>query len=186
MPKVMAQLKLLAPHLNVDLHTSDELVDLQNSRWDMAIRVNSDQDVVDPSPIHIAGGHIVASREYLDKNGIPESIDDLANHQVLVRENSNNRTWRKLFKHAKPSFDQLENLTVLANTFAIKQAAIHGLGVAVLADFIAAEDIAQGLLVEVLRPQAETLRAEFCVARIDAPQLATYESLLRQAFAEIC
>jgi DNA-binding transcriptional LysR family regulator len=73
------------PRLHLDVHLSDRVDDLAREGIDLAIRVGSLQD---PDLIANAVGStrlvLVASPEYLLRQGIPCRLDDLAEHSCIV------------------------------------------------------------------------------------------------------
>lgn len=185
MPKVMAYLKKAAPHLAIDLHTSDALMDLSSSRWDMAVRVNNQGDVVDKTPLFTTAVCVAASPAYLAEFGTPKNIAALVHHRILVRESSRYRSWNRVLASENLSTDNIPERVVLGNTFAIKEAAKEGLGIASLPSFILGDALSRGDLVPLLVPYTAPLHAEFYIARIDAPQAQSYERLLRDAFVQV-
>jgi DNA-binding transcriptional LysR family regulator len=185
MPKIMAYFKIHAPDLKIDLHTSDAIMDLQSSRWEMAIRVNSQKDVIDKTPIATTLCYVVASPDYLKNNGIPKTLNQLKSHTILVRESSKYRAWSRLFNTEKLQFSQFTKRIVLGNSFAIREAAKEGLGIAILPKFIVKDELEQRSLVSFLQESTSSISAEFFIARIDAPQLESYELIMRNAFNNI-
>lgn len=139
------------PELEVDLVLQDDYVDLVASQTDVAVRVGR---LVDSSLVmrrlKPVGGRVVASPEYLAARGRITTPEDLAGHAFLVYT-----------LVARP--DQLvlerdgERVTVrVAGPFrtnngdAIRDAAIAGVGVAVLPDFILGSALRDGQLATVL------------------------------------
>ena len=73
------------PELHLDVHLSDRFDDLAREGIDLAIRVGSVQD---PDLIADAVGStrrvLVASPEYLRRQGIPRRLEDLSEHSCIV------------------------------------------------------------------------------------------------------
>ncbi|HHT9028252.1 TPA: LysR substrate-binding domain-containing protein, partial [Burkholderia cenocepacia] len=72
------------PAIEVELHTSDEIIDLLEQRTDVAIRIGELRD----STLHArrlgsSRLRILASPAYLEKAGVPTRVADLANHTLL-------------------------------------------------------------------------------------------------------
>lgn len=182
MPKAMAALKILAPDLHIDLHTSDDMVDLATSKWDMAIRsyLNTDQP-----PIYTSKICLVVSESYKKRCGIPKTIQDINKHTVLMRENANHRTWTTLLAQNDLSIDYIQDRMIMGNTLALKEAAKQGLGIALLPEFVVREDISEKKLAVLLPKITTTLSSNFFLSKINASQLQSYEQLLRRVFKEI-
>lgn len=182
MPKAMAALKILAPDLHIDLHTSDDMIDLATSKWDMAIRsyLNTDQP-----PIYTSKICLVVSESYKKRCGIPKTIQDINKHTVLMRENANHRTWTTLLAQNDLSIDYIQDRMIMGNTLALKEAAKQGLGIALLPEFVVREDISEKKLAVLLPKITTTLSSNFYLSKINASQLQSYEQLLRQVFKEI-
>lgn len=182
MPRAMAALKALAPGLHIDLHTSDEMVDLATSKWDMAIRsyINTDQE-----PIYTSKICLVVSNSYRARCGVPGSLQEINQHTILMRENAYHRTWRTLLAQQELTIDYIQDRMIMGNTIALKEAAKQGLGIALLPEFVVRENI-QDKKLEVLLPDAtEALAVKFFLAKINATQLHSYEQLLRQVFKSL-
>lgn len=72
------------PELTVNLDLSDRIVDLVNEGIDCAVRIG---ELADSSLISVRLGDmrrlVVASPEYLARHGVPQRLDDLAEHSCL-------------------------------------------------------------------------------------------------------
>lgn len=178
MPKIIARIKNIAPRLNIELHTSDEVVDLSSSLWDMAIRsvALSDEKLIYSSKICL-----VCSDKYQVKYGAPKSISDIKNHIVLLRKNSKHRTWSELLKAQSLTVDHIEETMTLGNTIALKEAAKEGLGIALLPEFVVREDIIDKKLNVLLPGHTKKMQANFYLSKIQTPQTQSYEKLLFEA-----
>ncbi|MFT7559404.1 MAG: LysR family glycine cleavage system transcriptional activator [Flavobacteriales bacterium] len=185
MPKVMAKMKQLAPKLVVNLHTSDHIVDLERSGWEMAIRVNNRQGVQDSQPIYCNSMSLVASSAYFNERGRPKTIDTFDQHTLLTRAGSKYRAWSQLMNQSSLEFENCKHRITLGNSFAIREGAKEGLGIGILPGFIVERDINDGTLHHLFPDLSQSLIGEFYIAHIDAPQMDSYEILLRQAFKEV-
>lgn len=178
MPKIIARIKNIAPRLHIELHTSDEVVDLSSSLWDMAIRSAA---LPDEKLIYSSKICLVSSDKYQIKYGSPKSISDIKNHIVLLRKNSQHRTWSALLKAQSLTVDHLEETMTLGNTIALKEAAKEGLGIALLPEFVVQEDIADKKLNRLLPGHTKKMQANFYLSKIQTPQTQSYEKLLFEA-----
>src|ERR1700749_1282447 len=73
------------PDVSISLDLSDRMVDLVNEGFDCAIRLG---ELPDSSLVSLKLGEnrrvCVASAEYLEKRGVPATLDDLARHSCLA------------------------------------------------------------------------------------------------------
>ncbi|MDT4857987.1 LysR substrate binding domain protein [compost metagenome] len=83
---VLAEMARLHPKLHIHTSYSDRFVDLIAEGFDCAIRgaYLHDSNLIARrvGPIH---GKLVASPDYVEKNGSPEAPDELVNHQALMQ-----------------------------------------------------------------------------------------------------
>ncbi|MBS7699771.1 MULTISPECIES: LysR family transcriptional regulator [unclassified Chelatococcus] len=144
------------PDIVVDLSLSDEIIDLYLDRTDVAFRTGSLPDsTMMARRIGIARRKIVASPGYLERYGVPRSVDDLARHNCLGFN----------FRRASPVWpvkesgrivDRAVRGSLLANNGeTVRRMAVAGIGLARLGDYHARADIAAGRLVEVLGDVAQ-------------------------------
>lgn len=178
MPKIIAAIENIAPELDIELHSSDENVDLDHQHWDLAIRGS-----VEPmeAPLFVSPLHLLASKKYIEAYGSPATLSELSKHRILVRQGSRWRSWSMLYS-ARPVFNKL---LTLGNTLGMREAAVEGLGIALLPEFVAQQEIKRGRLVAILPKTTAQLHVYFYINRIASEQTESYESLLRDASAKI-
>jgi DNA-binding transcriptional LysR family regulator len=139
------------PNIIVDLSLSDEMADLYLERTDIAFRVGGLADSsLTSRRIGTARRMIVASPDYIDRAGMPESVEDLDHHNCLGFN----------FQRSQPVWpmrtggrivDRMVTGTLLANNGeTVRRLAVAGAGLARLGDYHARADLAAGRLVEVL------------------------------------
>ncbi|MEM5382948.1 LysR family transcriptional regulator [Paraburkholderia phymatum] len=155
-PKLQAFL-LANPEVRVQLEVSDRLVSLATEGFDLAIRHSAE-----PPDTHVAWklcdtySVIVATRAYLRKRGTPKTPEDLAAHDCLFYPRSTGEPmWSFERKSARKKAAQLVTLPVNGqfsanNSEALRDAAIEGLGIALVPDFTAQAAVQAGKLVVVL------------------------------------
>lgn len=123
------------------------MVDIVGEGYDCAIRVGYLQDsnliAKRVGPIY---GKLVASPDYVKAHGVPETPDELVNHQALMQ---GTESWRFM--------DGDKTLTVnpqgrfkADNASALIAAAVAGLGIAYIPDGVTNEHVASGALVPVM------------------------------------
>ncbi len=185
MPKVLMILKQMAPALSVKLHVSDDVVDLTTSDWDMAIR-SKNLDTIhleDSPPLYSSPLYMVASPAYLAGTGAPKRPKDLLQHTLLIRGDSKHKSWSKVLKEHALEINQIDSTYALGSTIAIREAAREGLGLALLPEFMVKDYLDLGLLVPILASFTKTHHVDFHLARLQLPQLASHEKLLREVFS---
>jgi len=141
------------PQIEFDLDFNDREVDLMQEGFDLAIRIANlpDSSLIARrlAPIQVV---MCASPVYLEEKGIPQSPDELREHQCLVYSllrdfeywhltDSNGREIRtKVHPYLKASTGEF-----------LKDAAVDGLGIVLLPSFIAYKEIERGALVPILK-----------------------------------
>ena len=145
---VIAELAQRHPLLHVHASYSDRFVDIVGEGFDCAIRVGRlrDSNLIARriGPIY---GRLVASPKYIKEHGVPETPDELLMHQSLMQ---GTEAWhfmdgdKMITVHPRGRF-KADNGTALA------AAAVAGLGIAALPDFLTEAPLASGALVPVMR-----------------------------------
>src|ERR1700722_6580141 len=144
---VLAELAKRHPLLQVHTAFSDRFVDLVGEGFDVAVRIGylPDSNLI-ARRIGPIFGKLVASPEYVARRGEPKNPDDLINHETLMQ---GTEPWRFIVKgqtisvHPQGRF-KADNGTALA------AAAVTGLGIAALPDFLTDNYISAGALVAVM------------------------------------
>ncbi len=144
---VLAELASRHPELESQSSYSDRLVDLVAEGFDAAIRLGmlDDSNLV-ARRIATFGGNLVASPAYLARRGTPRTPDDLLVHDAINRVNDE---WPLLHDGRVIRIHPRARFTA-DNGAALVPAALAGLGIALLPDFLIAGHLASGALVAVL------------------------------------
>lgn len=144
---VLAELAKRNPQLQVQSVYSDRFVDLIGEGFDAAIRVGylSDSNLVARRIAPILG-RFVASPDYIQRHGAPESPEDLMDHEAVMQATE---TWRMTAK-GKIISVSVHGRFKADNGEALLSAALAGIGIAMLPDFMTNPHIASGALVPVL------------------------------------
>ncbi len=142
------------PEVQVELDLADRLVTLAHEGFDLAIRHTSA-----PPDTHVAwklcGSRslLVASPAYLRRHGVPEHPDALAQHRCITYLRPGPAVW----KFEQRGDDDAAHVSIgvggplrANNSELVREAAIAGLGLALLPDFSAAAALRAGKLKEVL------------------------------------
>ena len=152
-PLVPAFLKL-HPEVRIELELADRIVSLAQDGFDVAIRHTSAVPET-----HVAWAlcesraQLVATRSYLRRRGTPSTPEDLTGHDCLRYLRSGGAsTWRfePVKGRAAPVAVAIRGAFATNNSEALREAALGGVGIALLPDFSAQRDLQSGKLVQVL------------------------------------
>ena len=145
---VLAQLAARYPELEIQASFSDRLVDLVSEGFDAAIRLGmlDDSNLV-ARRIAPFGGKLVASPDYLAKHGTPHDVDELLEHATINRINDE---WSLMHDGERITVHPRNTRFTADNGAALVPAALAGLGIALMPNFLVNEHLLSGALVEVM------------------------------------
>ncbi|MBY5607131.1 LysR family transcriptional regulator [Rhizobium leguminosarum] len=141
------------PDIQVEVSFTDRLADIVEEGFDLAIRVGAtatDTRLVS-RVIATYKARLCASPSYLAERGEPRDVDHLAVHDCLISAGRNQRQgWR--FRGEGGSWIKAQGRSRLRldSGEAIRDAALAGLGIALLPDFLVTDDLAAGRLRQIL------------------------------------
>jgi DNA-binding transcriptional LysR family regulator len=150
----LAALLLKYPKIGLEIGFSDRYADIVSEGLDAAVRVGH---LRDSSLVARRIGEqrlsVCASPAYLRRRGTPTRPADLATHSCLVfRMPSTGRPRPWQFSEAGRAFDWAPESSVVMNDGeALVAAAIAGLGIAQVPDYIAADALREGRVREILQ-----------------------------------
>ncbi|CAN7758001.1 LysR family transcriptional regulator [Caballeronia sp. LjRoot34] len=146
------------PRVEVELMLNDRLVDLADEGFDAVFRFGKLGDVgLVARPLRGLGRIVCASPAYLAEQGTPRSPEELASHNCLCFHYIQpEREWR--FDKPKSCTISVSGQLTVNNGPALLMAALGGIGIVMLPDFLVANDIASGRLVQ-LFPEEDFSRA---------------------------
>jgi DNA-binding transcriptional LysR family regulator len=179
------------PALRLDVRLHDSYADVVREGLDVAVRVGALRDSslvarrIDSQQLIV-----VASPQYLDRHGTPGRIEDLARHSaILFRQPSSgrNRPWQ-LRQGRRQVELHPEHRAQVNDGEGMVAAAVASLGLAQIPDYMATDELARGVLVEVMathRPAAMPISAVMPSSRLMPPRvkvlLETLEELRHRA-----
>ncbi|WP_311969594.1 LysR family transcriptional regulator [Pseudomonas baltica] len=150
---LLAEYQRLWPQVQVDASFTDRMVDIVDEGFDLAVRIGnhfSDNSLVSRT-VARHRAVVCATPAYLQAHGVPQTIDDLRNHQCLVfssrlkrqpwRLKQTTGEWVKISPNSRLRLDSGE---------ALRDAALLGLGIAYLPTFLTNEYIDAGRLIPLL------------------------------------
>jgi DNA-binding transcriptional LysR family regulator len=140
------------PGVNVDLHLSDERIDIVEMGLDATLRI---ADMPDSSlrarRLADVSAHFIAAPAYLAARGTPTHPSDLGQHDFLCYTNIPTPDVLRLKGPGGQQVVVQVKPRLLTNSGeAMLPALRQGVGVAMLPDFIVGDDLAEGTLVEIL------------------------------------
>ena len=146
------------PEVQLELQTSDEIIDLLERRTDIAIRIGPLRDsTLHARPLGASLQRVLASPRYLKRYGTPHGVTQLAQHSLLgyAPPESQNR-WP--LRNA-----QGESLHIVPSLRAssgetLRELALAGQGIVCLSDYLTLSDQARGNLVQVLKRETVDVR----------------------------
>lgn len=175
------------PEIELTLDLDDRRVDAASDGYDAIIRhgVIADSRLV-AWKLARSRRLLVASPDYLCRNGMPTSLSELEDHRGIFYTNRGIADWR---------FEGPEGAVLVRGRLALginngdvsRDAAIAGLGIALLPAFIAGPSVNQGLLVEIdvgYRPEAEFVFMAHPEGRNPSAKLRAIADHLRKAFGD--
>ncbi|WP_398497128.1 LysR substrate-binding domain-containing protein [Variovorax sp.] len=147
---LVAEFRRRFPQIELELDTDDLPIDLLERRTDIAIRIGPLRDsTLHARPLGTHRLRVLASPGYLEAQGRPRKVEELATHTLLgfTQPESLNR-WPLRGPHG----DEWQIVPSLAASSGetLRQLALAGVGMVCLSDFMTAADRASGALVQVL------------------------------------
>ncbi|WP_020406818.1 LysR family transcriptional regulator [Hahella ganghwensis] len=185
MPAVMARLGETAPLLRINLHVSDDVVDLVSNQFDLAIRSQAGPQGVGHRRLLRSRKQLVASQSYLDQFGVPATIEELTNHRILVRGRHTSFSWQQLLGQSKLTLEDIEHKTSLGNTFALAEGVRQGLGLAILPEFVLIPELQDGVVMPVLEERYHALMTDFYLVHVSAPQISRFADIISDTLQEV-
>ena len=142
------------PHVRVDMQVDNRVVDLVQEGIDVALRVRAtldDSGSLVVKNLGITYGVLVACPELLRKHGGIASLDDLQKLPTVAMSAADGRASWKLLGPGGKYHDLQHRPCYTANDLITLQfAVLQGTGMCILPDYMCAEEVRQGRLVEVL------------------------------------
>jgi DNA-binding transcriptional LysR family regulator len=148
----------LHPRTQIELIALERTVNLVDERIDLAVRISNQLDeTLVARRIATCRSAVCAAPAYLAAHAVPKAPEDLRTHRCITHAHVGRTEWR-LQRDGQtvkiPVTGPLQSNEVAVT----RQAALEGLGIALLPTYFISADLAQGRLVRVLpRYEPETL-----------------------------
>lgn len=147
---LVAEFRREYPAIALELTSNDRIVDLMEHRTDVALRMGPLTDstlharTLRPSP-----RWVMASPDYVARRGAPQTVEDLATHEVLgFTQPESLNVWP--LRHAGGSSYLAVPTLATSSGETQRQLAVRGVGIACLSDFVVREDVKAGRLVKLM------------------------------------
>jgi DNA-binding transcriptional LysR family regulator len=141
------------PELNVQLHLTNQLINLVDEGYDLAIRLGKLEDsTMIAQRLSSRTHYVCASPDYLARFGVPHSLSELSKHNCLQ---GTLPYWR--FQEAGKVNNIEVNGNIRCNSGrALVDAALKGLGIVQLPDYYVLGSIESGQLISLLEQHRES------------------------------
>ena len=162
---LLPEFEQLYPELTVDLLLTDTVVDVFAERMDLAIRLGllADSNLIAQALMHTHYA-VCASPDYLKRSPQLNQPVDLALHNCLLFPLAGFRSkWRFQNQNGVLSEVAVQGRTLISSAIALQQCAIAGMGLALLPNWLIAEDLYMGNLINVF-PHYEVTATDFNTA----------------------
>jgi DNA-binding transcriptional LysR family regulator len=177
------------PLVRVECDFTGRLVDIVHEGFDLAIRIGSLPDSTLAArklgELHYG---LFASRAYLARRGRPRSPEGLKDHELLrFSGGSHRQAWVLHRGQEEARVDAVGRLRV-NNSFAVRDAALRGLGIALLPRVIVAQGDARNSLVHILQewqPASVPVHAVFPGTRYLTPKVRAFIDYAVEAFHQL-
>jgi len=176
------------PQVELDLNSSEGIIDLLERRTDVAIRIGPMKD----SPLHatlIASSRIrvLATPAYLAEHGTPKKVADLARHTLLgFNQPASLNEWPLADRTGQPLHIAPAIRSSSGET--LRQLALDGAGIVCLSDFMTRADRRAGRLRQLLVRQTldvrQPINAFYYRNTALSSRIASFVNYLREAVGE--
>lgn len=172
--------------IRVELQLADRMVDVAQERFDIALRwtTAAAPPGLTATPVAEVSWLVAATPSYLEAAGWPQQPDDLASHSGLCywRESADDLWLLARVDGGGQRRVQVSSRYHVNNPEAVCDAALAGLGIALLPDYLCADALREARLLRVLPEWVPVTKYGTRITAIAAPErvsLARNQALLR-------
>ena len=150
---LVKEFRIAYPDIQLELTSNEGYVDLLEKRTDVAIRIGKLEDsTLHVRPLGKSLLNVVAAPDYLASRGTPQTVSELAQHELLGFIDI------KVLNHwPLKGCEPITPTIGVSNGESLRQLALTGNGIACLSGFMVNEDLAAGRLVKLLEAERITL-----------------------------
>ncbi|MGN6315264.1 LysR family transcriptional regulator [Trinickia sp.] len=187
---VLAEFRSRYPAIELDLDFSDRLVDVVEEGFDVVIRGGEPLDSrLKAKPLGPYRLVVCASPAYFARRGMPKVADDLAEHACLRFRFASSGKLQEWLIDGESALrgTQTSAPLIFNNAEAVLSAAVEGLGIAYIPDFLCRDAITEGRLQPALTLSKTTegvFRALWPASRHMLPRLRVFVDFLGERLGE--
>ena len=190
---VLCEFMRAHPRLELALHLSDRMVDVAAEGYDLAIRITriKEDSLLVARKLADSRRVVCCSPNYANERGLPKTLAELPQHVGIgYARLAANHLWQfaPARRRARLHLATPKGRILTNNGEAMRDAAVAGLGLAVLPLFIVAEDLRAGRLIHVLpreTPVPDAIYAVYPQRRHKLRRLSIVVEHLRNALAGV-
>ncbi|MFT7107441.1 MAG: DNA-binding transcriptional LysR family regulator [Yoonia sp.] len=125
------------PDLKIDLMLEERVLDLPMREADVAIRMKepSQADLIRKRLMSVRM-RLYASKAYIEKNGTPETIEDMSDHRLICQSLNSIQVAAGATLVQQLMTQDIQNLLTVNNYFGVLQSVLSNIGVGVLPDYV--------------------------------------------------
>ena len=175
------------PRLELTIDLEDRFVDVISEGYDAAVRhgpVDDRRLIV--KRLAVSRRLLVAAPDYLKRHGPPSALDELARHRAIIHSNRGAADWR--FRSAGKWVTLRPNVGLRVNNgLLMRDAAVSGLGIALLATFLlkdALRDRALRVIDVGVEPEGATIFVAYPQDLRSSAKIRALTGWLREAFGD--
>ncbi len=177
------------PDITVNMVLDNRHVELISEGFDLAVRIGEMEDsTMRARKLAETQKQMIAAPGYLAEYGRPARIDDLNAHKLLHYSNqANGSVWRVTAPSGEKRQVRTTGSLTINDGQSLLQAAVNGLGIAFLPDFLSAAALRDGRLVpaiEGLAPETEGIFAAYPPGRYTQPKVRAFIDFLVDRFRD--
>jgi len=148
---ILPSLKAQYPDLEIDIKLDDRNLDIIDEQLDFAIRLNKTADTrFIRTRVRQSKYYVCAAPSYLNQHKKITNPKDIKDHQLIVFDLPGYRSqWHFISRKNEKSHIEIDGQLTLSNALAIKECTLQGMGISLLADWLVADDIAKGNLINI-------------------------------------
>jgi DNA-binding transcriptional LysR family regulator len=146
------------PHVELELNSSEGVIDLLERRTDVAVRIGRLKDsTLHSRPIGSSRIRVLATPQYLKTHGHPKRVDELADHSLLgFTQPESLNVWPVAGSDDEPY--RITPAIASSSGETLRHLALQSEGIVCLSDFMTLQDRQEGKLVQILARQTQDVR----------------------------